>query len=95
MVTKKKAVKPTKDIDDVSLEVWQELNANKYEHFIKAINSGCLTEHAGRIESYMKHGDTSRLGTLIMNAVITKVESWANDEIAKRFNNGLSADHEA
>lgn len=95
MATKKKAVKPVVDIDDVSLEVWQELNANKYEHFIKAINSGCLAEHAGRIESYMKHGDTSRLGSVIMNAVITKVESWANDEIAKRFNNGVGADNEA
>lgn len=89
MATKKKAVKVLKDIDDVSLDVWKEYTGDKFEMFIEAIKSGCLTEHAGRIESYMKHGDVQRLGTTIMNAVNVKIEAWANEEIAKRYNDCL------
>ena len=89
MATKKKAIKPTKDIDDVSLEVWKEYTGENFEMFMEAIKSGCLTEHSGRIQNYMKMGDVQRLGTTIMNAVNTKIESWANDEIAKRYNDGL------
>ncbi len=89
MATKKKAVKSVQDIDDVSLEVWKEYKSDNFEMFMEAIKSGCLTEHAGRIESYMKLGDAERLGTTIMNAVNVKIDSWANDEIAKRYNDGL------
>ena len=94
MATKKKPAKPVKDIDDVSLEVWREVSAEKFSYFIDAIKSGCLSEHAGRIESYMKHRDAERLGSTIMLAVLTKVESWANDEIAKRYNDGLGGGDE-
>lgn len=89
MATKKKAVQPKVDIDDVSLDVWKEYKSDNFEMFMEAIKSGCLTEHAGRIESYMKMGDVQRLGTTIMNAVNVKVEAWANEEIAKRYNDGL------
>ena len=94
MATKKKPAKPVKDIDDVSLEVWREVSAEKFSYFIDAIKSGCLAEHAGRIESYMKLGDTQRLGSTIMNAVNTKLDAWANDEIAKRYNDGLGGGDE-
>lgn len=89
MATKKKAVQPKVDIDNVSLDVWKEYKSDNFEMFMEAIKSGCLTEHAGRIESYMKMGDVQRLGTTIMNAVNVKVEAWANEEIAKRYNDGL------
>ena len=84
MATKKKAVKPLVDIDDVSLEVWKTYKGDNFAMFMEAINSGCLTEHAGRIENYMKFNDAERLGSIIMGAVYSKIDSWANDEIAKR-----------
>lgn len=85
MATKKKAVQPKVGIDDISLEVWKTYKGSNFDMFIEAISSGCLTEHSGRIENYMKFNDTERLGSLIMNAVNTKIESWANDEIAKQY----------
>ena len=95
MATKKKAVQPKVDIDDVSLEVWKEYKSDNFAMFMEAIKSGCLAEHAGRIESYMKLGDVTRLGTTIMNAVNVKIEAWSNEEIAKRYNDGLGGGDES
>lgn len=93
-MAKKKPATPTKDIDNISLEVWKEYRGDNFAMFIEAIKSGCLAEHSGRIENYMKLGDAMRLGTTIMNAVNSKVDSWANDEIAKRYNDGLGGGDE-
>lgn len=93
MTTRKKAVKKSA-IQDIAVNVAEKYNPEQYSEFIAAIKSGCLDSQAKRIEVYMQHRDSGRLGALIMQAVIDKINSWALDDVAKQYNDSLGGGDE-
>lgn len=93
-MAKRKAPVKELSLSDITLDVANKYNPEKYPEFIAAIKAGCLDEQAERIEVYMKHRDPARLGALIMKAVIDKVNAWATDEIAKVYNDSLGGGDE-
>lgn len=93
MATRKKPKKEL-SMSDITLEVSKNYNPEKYPEFLNAIKSGCLDEHAARIEVYMQHRDFMRLGTLIAKAVVDKVTAWQTEEMAKIYNDSLGGGDE-
>lgn len=81
-------------MSDITLHVSKNYNPEKYPEFIGAIKSGCLDEHARKIELYMQQRDFGRLGALIAACVIDKVTAWNTDEIAKAYNDSLGGGDE-
>jgi len=94
MATRKKPVKSTVSADDIILKTEKEYNPNNFNTFMDAIKSGCLTEHAGRIEKYMEFKDCERLGQTVMKAVLDKVQEWETSELAHRYNSALGGGDE-
>lgn len=83
-----------KELDDAikskALELRSDkFNAEQFDNFMAALNAKCLLNEKARIESYMKHRDYARLGLLVMNAIVAKLDEWAYDEAAGLYNSTL------
>lgn len=73
-------------------ELQQELlktdyNIDDFNNFMDAINCDCLYDKQESIVSAIEQRDTHQLGRIIYDAVITKLESWAESEAIERYNN--------
>lgn len=80
----------TASIRDKAIELTgDKFNPELFDNFMSALNSKCLDGQKERLEAFMKHRDYQRLGLLIMNAVVSKLEEWAYEEAAGLYNSTL------
>lgn len=80
----------TAAIRDKAIELSEgKFSPELFDNFMSALNSKCLDGQKDRLEAFMKHRDYQRLGLLVMNAVITKLEEWSYEEAAGLYNSTL------
>ena len=75
--------------DEVIDLIETKFNPEDFSMFIEAIKSGCFDNYQNKISECFKHRNHEKLGLYVMNAVISKLDQMAEDEIAGQFNSTL------
>lgn len=85
----------TAAIRDKAIELSEgKFSPELFDNFMDALNHKCLDGQKDRLEAFMKHRDYQRLGLLVMNAVISKLEEWSYEEAAGLYNSTLGGGDE-
>lgn len=80
----------TAAIRDKAIELsGDKFNPALFDNFMAALNAKCLDGQKERLEAFMAHRDYQKLGLLIMNAVVSKLEEWSYEEAAGLYNSTL------
>jgi hypothetical protein len=66
-----------------------EYDINKMDVFMDAIANNCMYMAEDEMQIAIKNKDYGRIGELVYQTVEAQVEQWAEDEAARRYNEGL------